>query len=353
MFHEWWLVGRTSSPLNPGAIIKRHDVITIGASSGGVEALIQVAAGLPEDLPAAVFAVLHFPEGAPSALPNILNRAGPLKAAHPEDGDPVENGRIYVAPPSFHLLVEEGRVRLTRGPKENRHRPAVDPLFRTAAVAYGTRVVGVVLTGARDDGSAGLLAVKRRGGVAVVQDPDEALFSGMPESALRYADVDHCLPLEKIPSLLDRLAREEAKEEGAYPMPDDMELESKIAGLDPSTINSDERPGELSSFTCPDCSGPLFQIEDGQLVRYRCRVGHAYTADGALDEKSEALENALYVALNTLEESASMANRLASRSRTLSQNSAARRFEERAENARRQAKTIRQVLLEGGIVDAV
>lgn len=175
----------------------------------------------------------------------------------------------------------------------------------------------------------------------------------MPASALRYVDVDHCLPLEKIPSLLNRLAREEAKEEGANPVPDDMELESKIAGLDPSTINSDERPGELSGFTCPECSGPLFQIEDGQLVRYRCRVGHAYTADTALDEKSEALENALYSALNTLEESAVMADRLASRARSLNQSSATRRFEERAENARRQAKTIRQVQLEGGIADAV
>ena len=180
---------------------------------GGGEALMKLVAGLPKDLPVAVFVVVHFPEGAPSALPSILNRTGPLTAVHPEDGDSIEHGRVYVAPPNFHLLVEDGRVYLGRGPRENRHRPAVDPLFRPAALAYGPRVIGQVLTGARDDGTAGLLAIKRRGGVAVVQDPDDALFSGMPESALRYAaEVDHCAPLDKIAPLLDRVVREEAEE---------------------------------------------------------------------------------------------------------------------------------------------
>ena len=223
-------------------------------------------------------------------MPGILNRTGPLKAVHPEDGDKIENRRAYVAPPNFHLLVENGRVRLGRGPRENRHRPAVDPLFRSAALAYGPRVVGVVLTGARDDGTAGLLAINRRGGVAIVQDANDALFSGMPERALRCAKVDHCVPLDKIPPLLDRVVREEAKEEGAYPVPDEMELESKLAGLDPTTIETAERPGELSAFTCPDCSGPLYEIQDGKLIRFRCRVGHAHTASSMLDEKTDALD---------------------------------------------------------------
>jgi two-component system chemotaxis response regulator CheB len=324
-----------------------HDIVVIGASSGGVETLRKLVGDLPEDLPAAVFVVVHFPEGAPSILPRILNRAGPLKAVHPEDGEPVKKGRIYVAPPDFHLLMERGRVCLGHGPKENRHRPAADALFRTAAVAYGPRVVGVVLTGARDDGSAGLRAIKRRGGVAVVQDPEDALFPGMPESALRYADVDYCLPLAEIPPILDRVTREEAKEEGAYPVPDDMEIESKIAGLDPTAMASDERPGELSAFSCPECSGPLYEIQDGQLIRFRCRVGHAYTADSVLNGKTEALENALYVAFNTLEESAAMAERLAARSREQQNNHAARRFEERARDSRRRAAVIRGVLTEG------
>lgn len=320
-----------------------HDIVVIGASSGGVEALTRLAGGLPSDFPAAVFVVIHFPEDVPSVLPRILGRTGLLKAVHPEDGDAIETGRIYVAPPDFHLLVERGLVRVRRGPRENRHRPAVDPLFRTAALAYGPRVVGVVLTGARNDGTAGLQAVKQRGGVAVVQDPDDALFPGMPESALEYVDVDHCLPLEKIPRLLVQLAGEPAEEEGAYPVPEDIELESKMAGLDPTVLDSDQRPGKHSHFTCPECAGPLYEMQQGDLLRFRCRVGHAYTAESMLDEKSEELEQALYVALNTLEENALMADRLAARSREHHGHAAAR-FEKRAEDARQHAKIIRRVL---------
>lgn len=325
----------------------KRDVVVIGASSGGVEALMRLVGDLPGDLPAAVFVVIHLPEEASSALARILNRAGPLEAVDPEDGEEILPGRVYVGQPDHHLLLQDGRVRLTRGPKENRHRPAVDALFRTAAVARGPRVVGVVLTGARDDGTAGLLAVKRRGGVAVVQDPKEALFRGMPESALRYADVDYCLPLGEMAPLLARLAREDValEEEGAHPVPDDMYLEARVAGLDPSAISSDERPGELSRFTCPDCTGPLYEIRDGELIRFRCRVGHAFTAESMLDEKSETLENALYVAMNTLEESALMADRLAARSREQQQEHAAARFEQRARETRQQAETIRRVLI--------
>ncbi len=324
-----------------------HDIATIGASSGGIEALMKLVGDLPPDLPAAVFVVVHLPESVRSALPRILDRSGPLEAVHPEDGEPIRNGRIYVAPPNFHLLLERGRVRVVRGPRENRHRPAVDPLFRTAARAYGPRIVGTILTGARNDGTAGLLAVKRRGGVAVVQDPDEAPFSGMPESALEYVDVDHCLPLEKIAPLLARLAREPAREEGEYLVSEEMDYESKIAGLDPSTVEGEDPPGELSSFTCPECAGPLYELHDGEFLRFRCRVGHAYTPESAMDAKTEELESALYMALNTLEESAEMSERLAARSRGQEYSYAAARFEARARGARKQAAVIRQVLTGG------
>lgn len=323
-----------------------RDVVVIGASSGGVEALMDLAANLPPDLPAAVFVVVHFPEGAPSVLPRILNRAGPLEAVHPGDGETVEVGRIYVAPPDHHLLLEEERVRVTRGPKENYHRPAVDPLFRTAALAYGPRVVGVVLTGARDDGTAGLAAVKRRGGVAVVQDPEDALFASMPGHAREYVDVDHCVPLGEVAPLLARLCREPTGERGEHEgVTDDMEFESKVAGLDPEVIESGEHPGKLVGFTCPDCAGPMYEIQDGNLVRFRCRVGHAFTAEGVLDGKLEALESALYAALNTLEEGAEMADKLATRSREYGHTHAASRFESRAQDSRRQAKIIREVLV--------
>lgn len=324
-----------------------HDIVVIGTSAGGLDALGGLAGGLPADLPAAVFVVMHLPEGAPSVLPRILNRAGQLEAVHPEDGDPVENGRIYVAPPNLHLLLERGTIRLRRGPKENRHRPAVDPLFRTAARAYGSRVVGVVLTGALNDGTAGLLAIKQGGGVSVVQDPEEARFPSMPESALQYVEVDHCLRVDEIAPLLSSLSREPAKEKGVYLVPEEMEHESKIAGLDPTVIDSDEHPGKLSAFSCPECAGPLYEIRDGKLIRFRCRVGHAYTAESMLEEKSEVLENALYLALNTLEESAIMAGRLSLRSRGHGHNHAAGRFEERAREAKEQAAVIRQILTEG------
>src|ERR1044071_8567923 len=166
------------------------DILTIGASAGGVEALRVLVSLLPTELPAALFVVLHIPQDAPSLLPALLQRAGSLPARHPADNTPIENGRIYVAPPNRHMLLEPGRVRLVHGPKENRHRPAIDPLFRSAAKAYGPRVVGVILTGALDDGTQGLEVVKKCGGVTIVQNPEEAIVPSMPLSALRYVEVD-------------------------------------------------------------------------------------------------------------------------------------------------------------------
>src|SRR5438067_12132886 len=179
-----------------------HDTIVIGASAGGVDALQQLVAGLPADLPAAVFVVLHISPHGPSVLPRILSRAGPLRAAHPKDREAIRPGRVYVAPPDYHLLVSNGRVRVTRGPRENGHRPAVDALFRPAARSRGPRVVGAVLSGVLDDGTAGLLAVKQAGGLAVVQNPADALYSGMPQSALDNVAVDYTLPVADIPAVL-------------------------------------------------------------------------------------------------------------------------------------------------------
>jgi two-component system, chemotaxis family, protein-glutamate methylesterase/glutaminase len=327
-----------------------HDIAVIGASAGGVKALIRLAGALPRDLPMAVLAVVHYPEETASVLPQLLSRAGPLGATSPRDRDPIEHGRIYVAAPGSHLQVKEGRVRLVRGPKENYHRPAIDPLFRTAALAYGARVVGVVLSGADGDGTAGLQAVKQRGGLAVVQDPDEALFARMPKSALEYVEVDYCLPLDEIAALLSRLATEarskEGVEQGGYPMSDDMELEQKMSELDPATLNSDERPGDVSSLTCPDCSGPLYEISEGEWSRYRCRVGHAYgSAEDVLEKNRDKLEDTLYFALNKLQENANIAGRLAAMAHKGGQEMAAARFEERERESRQHDDTLRRVLL--------
>jgi two-component system chemotaxis response regulator CheB len=330
-----------------------HDIVVMGASAGGVEALREVVGGLPAGLPAAVFVVLHVPPTSPSVLQKILDRAGPLPAAAAVDGEHVKPGRVYVSRPDQHLLLEDGHVLLARGPKENRHRPAVDALMRSAAVGHGPRCVGVLLSGALSDGTAGLAAVKRRGGVAVVQDPTDALFPGMPGSALEHVPgVDHTLPAREIGPLLGILAREEAPDEGDYPVPDEMELEARIARLDPDTAENVSRLGHLSSYTCPECDGPLWEIQDSDdLLRFRCRVGHAYAAEDMLEEKLETLESALWAALNTLKESAEFSRRLANDSRARGRDRAAVRFDERAENSERQAALISRALAEMRVND--
>jgi two-component system chemotaxis response regulator CheB len=262
-----------------------HDIIAIGASAGGVEALSELVSRLPGDLRAALFVALHVPSHGTSVLPEILDRKGSIRAAHAVDGETIRAGRIYVAPPDHHLLVHRGVVRLSRGPRENGVRPAVDPLFRTAALWYGPRVVGVVLSGALDDGTAGLIAVKERGGLAIVQDPDEATFPGMPRSALESAPVDHRARVAEIAALIRQLTREDTPTEGGLAMPEDMEQEAAIAAFDLEAIQSDHHPGIPSGFACPDCAGVLWEVRDGELIRYRCRVGHAYSPTSLLAEQ--------------------------------------------------------------------
>lgn len=323
-----------------------RDIIVVGASAGGVEVLVQLVRGLPADLPASVFIVLHVPPTGAGLLPRILERAGPLPVAHPCDGEPVERGRIYVAPPDLHMTLEGGVVRTVRGPRENHHRPAVDVLFRSAALAYGPRVVGVVLSGALDDGTAGLLAIKRRGGIAVVQFPEEAPFPDMPRNALRYAEVDHTLPVGEIARLLPRLAAQPTPPEGEYPAPKEMEMEHSIA-TNALAARPEEGYGQLTEFGCPECKGPLYEIRDGELLRFRCRVGHAYSSDTLVSDQAEALEAALWTAFNTLEESAKMARRIAAEARASNRARMAESFEERAESNARKAELLRRVLLQG------
>ena len=321
-----------------------HDIVVVGASAGGVEALVSLAASLPADLQAAVFVVLHVPSTGTSALPDILGRHGRLPAGHVKDGEPIELGRIYVAPPDHHLLIRTGHVHLARGPRENGHRPAVDPLFRSAAREYATRVIGVVLSGALDDGTAGLVAVKSRGGIAVVQDPQDALYPGMPASALEHAEVDHVLPAAAMGALLARLAAEPA-EEPSGPAPTDMKVEVEVEGFSLVAMEG-EHPGEPSGFSCPDCSGVLWAIQDGGMQRFRCRVGHAWSPESLLTRQSEALEAALWIALRSLEERAALARRLAEPARRRGHTITASRFEEQASEAQQAARVVRELLLD-------
>jgi two-component system chemotaxis response regulator CheB len=303
---------------------------------------------VPRDLPAAVFVVLHLPADSRSNLPWILERSGELPVAHARDREPIAPGRAYVAPPDLHLLVEHGHVRTTRGPRENRHRPAVDALFRSAAVVYGPRVVGVVLSGALDDGTAGLSAIKQRGGLAVVQDPADALVSGMPASALEYVRVDHRAPAAEVGPLLERLVRVPAPDASAYPVPRIMEVEHAMAKLDITAVEGEYPSGELSALTCPECTGPMWEILDGDLLRFRCRVGHAYTAESMADGQEDAIEETLWAALNRVEEGALVAERLAARAAEHGRERVAARFARTAEHSRHRAAHIRKALNSDG-----
>lgn len=329
-----------------------HDIIVIGASAGGVEALCQLVHDFPPDLPAAIFVVLHISPQGTSVLPNILNRCrqkrykdGSLPAAHAKNGEAIEHGRIYVAPPNQHLLLKDGYIRLARGPKENSHRPAVDPLFRTAAQIYGHRVVGVVLSGTLDDGTAGLVAVKEQGGMAVVQNPNEALHSGMPSSAIENVDVDHILQVSEIAPVLVDLAYKPVQ--GVEDVSRNMKMESDMAELELTAMQSSDRPGTPSPFACPECAGVLWELNEGGVLRFRCRTGHAYSVGSLLSEQSEALEAALWTALRALEEKASLVERMATRARDRNQPFSAKRFEEQAQDMQQRAVLVRQLLLDG------
>jgi len=341
--------------ISPGRLedAPSHDLIVMGASAGGVEALMRLMAALPADLPAAVCVVLHMPPQSSSHLAEILLRAGLLPVTQAQDGEPLARGHVYVAPPDRHLMVEAGRIRCTRGPRENRVRPAIDPLFRSAALAYGPRVIGVVLSGALDDGTAGLYAIKQRGGFAVVQDPADALIPNMPQSALEYIAVDYCVPVSEMGELLVRLAHEPATGAGVMAPSRDLLYEVNMAKLDAATLEDDDeqRPGTLSAFACPECKGPLWELHDGELLRYRCRVGHAYTGETVLESQSEALEDALRNAYNTLTESALVAERLAADVRGRGHTQVAQRLEERAAQQRRRAETVRKVIGQGDVAD--
>src|SRR5262245_20674809 len=240
----------------------RKDIVVIGASAGGMEALQKLVSRLPADLPASLFVVWHLSPGLKSILPQVLNKSGPLRAVHPRDGDRIEKGHIYVAPNDHHMLLEKGYVRITKGPKENRFRPAVDPLFRSAAYIYGPRVIGVVLTGGLDDGSAGLYTIKLRGGTAVVQEPADAVIRSMPLNALEHTEADYKVPAAGIGDLIARLVREEAPRMPTVARDEDEKtrLEVKIAEGANALEANVMRFGQLSPFTCPECSGVLTMI---------------------------------------------------------------------------------------------
>ncbi len=324
-----------------------HDTIVIGASAGGVQALSELVEALPADLSAAVFIVLHIPADAPSFLPEILRRVAKLPVAHAKTGEPIRQGRIYIARPDHHLLIENRQILLVHGPRENLHRPSIDALFRSAARWAGPRTIGVVLTGARDDGTAGMRAIKLRGGITIVQDPAEAAFPSMPMNVIQDIRVDYSLPLREIAPLLNRLSRETAEDERRYPVPENVEIEARIAQQDMESdelIASIDKLGKVSKLTCPDCHGALWEIND-DLLRFRCHVGHAFSVESLNEGQEQMLEVALWSAVRALEEQMILAKRIVERARKTNQSRAVKMFEKRAEEAEAHSSTIRQLLL--------
>jgi two-component system chemotaxis response regulator CheB len=324
----------------------RRNIVVIGASAGGVEALSTLVRHLPEDLGAAIFVVLHVAPEHKSVLPRILSSAGPLPAKHARNGEAIVPNQVYVARPDHHLLIHEDYVRVVRGPRENGHRPAIDPLFRTAAYTFGPRVIGIVLSGALDDGTAGLVSIKTQGGLAVVQDPNTALVDAMPRSALENVEVDHVAAVADMGELLAKLVVEELPEKGPEPG-EVLQLESAlmIKGSTEGTL----QVGKPSALGCPDCGGVLNEVPDGDLLRFRCRVGHAYAPETLYLQESAALEGALWAALRALEEQAALSHRMAARARELGQARSALRYEERAHASEEQAMTVRDALRLGSV----
>ena len=325
----------------------KRDIVVVGASAGGVEALMKLIPQLPADFPAAIFVVLHIPEDSTSLLPKIFNRVSKLDVLQPADDTPIEHRHIYVAPPNHHMLLEKDTIRLVRGPKENRHRPAIDPLFRSAALIYGPRVVGVILTGALDDGTAGLLAIKHQHGMAIVQDPKDALYPSMPKNALEYVQADYCAPLADLGPLLNRCVREETLEPPLHSSNIPLKYEVDMARLDHATLHQNQPAGSPSAFSCPECGGVLWEIQDGTFVSYRCRIGHAFSPENIQIAQAEKIEEALWIALKTLQEKASLTRSIQQQAQKNNQRQLNKTLLQRIEDIERNSDLLSHVLQSG------
>jgi two-component system chemotaxis response regulator CheB len=328
-----------------------RDLVVIGASAGGVEALLELARVLPADLPAAVVMVLHSQRHKPGVLPDLLERRGALPAAHAVDGEPIRPGRIYVAPPDYHLLVNEDAFHLARTATEHYTRPAIDPTFRTAARSHGKRVVGVLLTGMLGDGAMGLLTIHRFGGVTIVQDPADALYPQMPQNAVDHVPVDDILPLSEIGARLVERVRESREiaavspevTGGEAPEKDAIEQADQIVKREQAAQIAGERVGMPAIFTCPECGGTLWQADE-QLVQFRCHVGHLYAGADLLDEQADALESRLWEVLRYLVDQSILARQLSVKAEKDGRERGRRQFSKQAEIADLHAAAIREML---------
>ena len=320
-----------------------NKIIAIGASTGGLRALKQMLPDLPADLPAAVFVVMHIGAGE-SVLPRVLGSHCKLPVQHATDGAPIENGKVFVAPPDHHLVLEADRMRLSRSARENHARPAIDPLLRSAAVAYRERVIGVILTGNLDDGTVGLQAIKAYGGMAIVQDPDEAEASSMPLSASRFVDTDYCLPLADIAPTLARLAVQANAEEQCTNHHRVIDMENLVALTDHIDEKQLDAIASRSTQTCPECGGTVWTIDGSNPLRFRCHTGHAYTAQSMLEHRNDAAEQAVWAAVRALHERYTLLRRLADGAKEHGYDKQAEEYEASAETAADHAEALRKMI---------
>jgi len=332
----------------------KRDIIVIGSSAGGVKALIEFTKHLPQDFPGTIFITQHVAPYTVSLLPDILSMKGLLQAEHPQDGDAIKPNRIYVAPPDHHLLLEEGKMLVKRGPKEIRFRPSVDALFRSAAYVYGPRVIGVVLSGYLDDGTSGLWSVKRLGGLTIVQDPEDAAFPAMPANVLEFVEVDQIVPVMELAALLTKLTAEPAPHNIIPPAEDldRFEIELAIARHDNAFRMGIIEKGELTPFTCPNCHGALTKLIEGNIIRFRCHTGHAYTISALLAEVTESVESTLFQAMRGLEETNLLLEQLGHHFENISKKDIAELFFKKAQDVGEQARVVHDSIFQHQILSA-
>jgi two-component system chemotaxis response regulator CheB len=319
-------------------------IIVMGASTGGFEAFRKITKDLPPNFDAPIFIVWHMSPDTHGILPDVLNSENTIYAAHAYDKEEIKPNRIYIAPPDHHLLIEKERVRVTRGPKENRFRPAIDPLFRSAAYTYGNRVIGVILSGALDDGTAGLWTLKHYGGIAVVQDPMDAEVPSMPQHAMREVKVDHCVTISEMTDLLVRLSKEPI-ENVDFMKDEQTKKEIQIAAEESAMEKGVLNFGELTPFTCPECHGVLSRLHNDNIVRYRCHTGHAYSVDALMTSITEKIEDSLYSAIRGMDESIMLLNHIGDHLAESNQPKLAALYFRKAKEAEARSQIVRKTVL--------
>ena len=325
-----------------------HSIIVIGTSKGGVQALTELVSLLPKDFPASIFIVQHLSPGFKSQLAEILSAQGDLPAITPEDGDQIKPGIIYVARENRHLLVQQDHIILPFGPRENRLRPSIDALFRSAAAYQTSRAVAILLTGYLDDGVSGLAAVKRCGGITIVQDPQEAEAPDLPNNAINSVDVDHVLSISEIAEKLVEIVHQPAKK--PLPVPEEIKMDVKVSEHSvPGGLRKMSEMGEISPYTCPDCGGVMWDVENEPVGRLVCHTGHSFTMNSFLHSQSEVIENSLWEVIRFIQERIKIVERLAEKDRQDGRADSASNYYKKNEELSHHVRILRKFIISGGL----